>query len=95
MQQTLRIVTRKSALALWQANFVKDKLQTLYPNLEITLIGITTEGDQILDIPLTKMGGKGLFVKALEEHLLNRTADIAVHSIKDMPAALPDGLMLT
>ncbi len=95
MQQTLRIVTRKSALALWQANFVKDKLQTLYPNLEITLIGVTTEGDQILDIPLTKMGGKGLFVKALEEHLLNHTADIAVHSIKDMPAALPEGLTLT
>lgn len=95
MQQTLRIVTRKSALALWQANFVKDKLQTLYPNLEITLISVTTEGDQILDIPLTKMGGKGLFVKALEEHLLNHTADIAVHSIKDMPAALPEGLTLT
>ncbi|HEV2524113.1 MAG TPA: hydroxymethylbilane synthase [Gammaproteobacteria bacterium] len=93
--KTLRIVTRKSALALWQANFVKDKLQALYPDLEIILIGVTTEGDQILDVPLTKMGGKGLFVKALEEHLLNHTADIAVHSIKDMPAALPDGLTLT
>lgn len=93
--KTLKIVTRKSALALWQANFVKNKLQALHPELEIILIGVTTEGDQILDVPLTKMGGKGLFVKALEEHLLNHTADIAVHSIKDMPATLPDGLMLS
>lgn len=94
-KKTLKIVTRKSALALWQANFVKDKLQSLYPHLNITLIGVTTEGDQILDVPLTKMGGKGLFVKALEEKLLNHQADIAIHSIKDMPAELPDGLMLS
>ncbi len=94
-KKTLRIVTRKSALALWQANFVKDKLQTLHPKLDIILIGVTTEGDQILDVPLTKIGGKGLFVKALEEHLLNHTADIAVHSIKDMPAELAEGLTLS
>jgi len=93
-KKAINILTRKSALALWQANFVKDKLHALYPELEINLIGVTTEGDKILDIPLAKIGGKGLFVKALEEQLLNHEADIAVHSIKDMPAALPDGLML-
>lgn len=93
-KKVLRIVTRKSALALWQANFVKNKLQALHPELEIILIGVTTEGDQILDVPLTKMGGKALFVKALEEKLLNYEADIAVHSIKDMPAALPEDLIL-
>lgn len=93
--KTLRIVTRKSALALWQANFVKNKLQALYPHLEIILIGVTTEGDRILDVPLTKIGGKSLFVKALEEKLLNNEADIAIHSVKDMPAALPKGLILS
>jgi hydroxymethylbilane synthase len=93
-KKTLKIVTRKSILALWQANFVKAQLQTHYPNLDIILLAVTTEGDQILDVPLTKMGGKGLFVKTLEEKLLNHEADIAVHSLKDMPTALPDDLML-
>lgn len=93
-KKVLKIVTRKSALALWQANFVKDQLQVLHPDLEINLIGVTTEGDKILDVPLAKIGGKGLFVKALEEKLLNHEADIAVHSLKDMPAALLDGLAL-
>jgi hydroxymethylbilane synthase len=94
MKKTLKIVTRKSVLALWQANFVKAELQILHPELEIILIGVTTEGDQILDVPLAKIGGKSLFVKALEERLLNHEADIAVHSIKDMPAILPDGLAI-
>lgn len=92
--KVLKIVTRESGLALWQANFVKDNLQALYPDLEISLIGVTTEGDKILDVPLTKIGGKGLFVKALEEKLLNHEADIAVHSLKDMPAELPEGLLI-
>ncbi len=94
MKKTLKIVSRKSALALWQANFIKKELQGLYPLLEISVIGIQTEGDQILDTPLSKIGGKGLFVKALEECLLTHEADIAVHSLKDMPSELPDGLML-
>lgn len=93
-KKVLKIVTRKSTLALWQANFVKDQLEALHPDLEINLIGVTTEGDKILDVPLAKIGGKGLFVKALEEKLLNHEADIAVHSLKDMPAELPDGLVL-
>lgn len=92
--KVLKIVTRESVLALWQANFVKNKLQALYPDMEIVLIGVTTEGDKILDVPLTKIGGKGLFVKALEEKLLNHEADIAVHSLKDMPAELPEGLLI-
>ncbi len=95
MKKILRIVSRTSALALWQANFVKDALQTLYPNLEIPIIGIKTEGDKVLDVSLSKIGGKGLFVKALEEMLLAETADIAVHSLKDMPAELPIGLTLS
>lgn len=92
--KVLKIVTRESVLALWQANFVKNNLQALYPDMEIVLIGVTTEGDKILDVPLTKIGGKGLFVKALEEKLLNHEADIAVHSLKDMPAELPEGLLI-
>ncbi len=92
MKKAVRIVSRKSALALWQANFVKTQLQQLYPELEITIMGITTEGDKNLETALTKIGGKGLFVKALEECLLNKEADIAIHSLKDMPAELPAGL---
>lgn len=88
----LRIVSRKSPLALWQAEFVKAQLLQHHPNLDITILGISTEGDGLLNIPLTKIGGKGLFVKELEEHLLSFQADIAVHSLKDMPSQLPLGL---
>lgn len=90
----LRIVSRKSRLALQQADIVRQQLQALYPKLTIEVIGITTIGDQILDQPLNKIGGKGLFVKELENYLLNGQADIAVHSMKDVPAELPAGLML-
>lgn len=88
----LRIATRKSSLALWQAEFVKQQLLALYPTLHIEIIGITTSGDKILDVPLHKTGGKGLFVKELEDSLLSGEADIAVHSMKDIPANLPKGL---
>lgn len=93
-RKLLTIVSRKSRLALIQANIVKQQLQFLYPELEIVINGISTSGDEILDQPLNKIGGKGLFVKELENNLLQGTADIAVHSMKDMPALLPDGLAL-
>jgi len=95
MKKPFRIVSRKSALALWQANYVKDCLQALYPNLLIEIIGLQTEGDINLESSLAKIGGKGLFVKALEEYLLNQEADIAVHSLKDMPVELPSQLELS
>lgn len=91
----LRIATRESHLALCQAEQVKALLQQHYPDLNITLVGLTTEGDRQLDTSLQKIGGKGLFVKELETSLLNRTSDIAVHSAKDIPAELPSGLTLT
>jgi len=94
MKKCLRIVSRKSTLALWQANFVKDQLASKYPDLAIQITTMLTEGDKILDLPLAKIGGKGLFVKALEEALLNDEADIAVHSLKDLPAQLPAELEL-
>ncbi|MDD3267541.1 MAG: hydroxymethylbilane synthase [Burkholderiales bacterium] len=84
----LRIVSRNSKLAMWQATHVQDLLVKLYPDIQIEIIGITTEGDRILDKSLDKIGGKGLFIKELETHLLNKTADIAVHSLKDLPANL-------
>lgn len=90
----LRIATRESALALWQANFVKAKLESAHPNLEVELVPMTTKGDQILDTPLAKIGGKALFVKELEVAMLENRADIAVHSMKDVPVEFPDGLML-
>lgn len=86
--EKIRIVSRNSNLALWQANFVKEQLHTHYPNLFIEVSGITTRGDQILDKSLDKIGGKGLFIKELENVLLNGAADIAVHSLKDLPAKL-------
>jgi len=89
----LRIATRKSILALWQANFVKDQLQALDPDLAIELIPFTTAGDRILSTPLSKIGGKGLFVKELEVAILEGKADMAVHCMKDMPAELPDDLV--
>lgn len=88
----IRIATRKSALALWQAEFVKSLLQEKYSHLQIEIMGFSTLGDKILDIPLHKTGGKGLFVKELEEALLKGSADIAVHSMKDVPAFIPEGL---
>lgn len=90
----LRIATRKSPLALWQANFVKQQLQNLHPNLSIELLGYTTEGDNLLSSSLAKVGGKGLFVKELEKALLEDKADIAVHSMKDVPMDFPPGLQL-
>jgi hydroxymethylbilane synthase len=92
IKRNIRIATRKSALALWQAEFLKKKLQNQYPQNHFEIIGLTTKGDQILDIPLHKTGGKGLFVKELEEALLNHSADIAVHSMKDIPAEIPNNL---
>ena len=92
--QTLRIATRKSPLALWQAHFVRDALMQAHPGLSVDIIGMTTRGDKILDTPLAKIGGKGLFVKELEVALLEGRADIAVHSMKDVPMALPPGLAL-
>jgi hydroxymethylbilane synthase len=88
----LRIATRKSRLALWQAEYVAAALQRLHPGLQVELIRMRTQGDKILDTPLAKVGGKGLFVKELEQGLLRGEADIAVHSMKDVPVVLPDGL---
>lgn len=93
MQTSLiRIATRGSALALWQANYVKDALLKAHPQLTVELVPITTTGDKLLGIPLHKIGGKGLFVKELEVAILENRADIAVHSIKDLPADCPSGL---
>lgn len=88
------IATRESRLALWQAEHVKARLQALYPSCQVELLGMTTRGDQILDRPLAKVGGKGLFVKELETALLDGRADIAVHSMKDVPMEMPDGFTL-
>ncbi len=90
----LRIATRKSALALWQANYVKARLEALHSHLTIELVTMTSKGDRILDAPLAKIGGKGLFVKELENALLEDRADIAVHSMKDVPMTFPEGLGL-
>ncbi|MDX1496693.1 MAG: hydroxymethylbilane synthase [Salinisphaeraceae bacterium] len=90
----IRIATRESKLALWQAEHVQARLQALHPELEVSLVPMTTKGDQMLDSPLSRIGGKGLFVKELERALLDGRADIAVHSMKDVPAHFPDGLHL-
>ena len=91
----LKIATRQSPLALWQANFVKNRLEDLYPQIKVKLISMVTKGDVILDTPLAKIGGKGLFVKELENALLEKRADIAVHSMKDVPMQFPKGLGLS
>ena len=87
----LKIATRKSPLALWQAEFVKSKLEALYPDLKVELVKMTTQGDQILNSPLSKIGGKSLFIKELEVGIIEGRADIAVHSMKDVPYELPQG----
>lgn len=94
MKDTLRIATRQSPLALWQANFVKAELEKHFPELSVELVTMVTKGDIILDTPLAKIGGKGLFVKELELALLENRADIAVHSMKDVPMSFPEGLGL-
>ena len=91
----VRIATRKSALALWQAEFVKAKLEHFHPGITVELVPMSTQGDKILDTPLAKIGGKGLFVKELETAILEDRADIAVHSMKDVPVEFPEGLMLS
>lgn len=92
--KTLRIATRQSPLALWQAEHIKARLEKLHTALKVELVTFVTQGDKILDTPLAKIGGKGLFVKELEQALFDGRADLAVHSIKDVPMQLPDGLDL-
>ena len=95
MKSTLRIATRKSPLALWQAEHVKARLMDAHAGLNVELVTFTTKGDKILDTPLAKIGGKGLFVKELETAILEGKADIAAHSIKDVPMEFPEGLFLS
>lgn len=92
--KVVRIATRKSPLALWQAEFVRDSLIALHPGLQVEFVKMSTQGDKILDTPLAKVGGKGLFVKELEVGMLAGEADIAVHSMKDVPVEFPEGLHL-
>ncbi len=94
MDPLLRIGTRGSKLALWQANWVKTELETAHPALKIDLVVIKTKGDKIQDVPLAKVGGKGLFVKEIETALLDGRIDLAVHSMKDMPGDIPAGLCI-
>lgn len=94
MSREIRIATRKSALALWQAEYVKARLEQAHPGLKVSLVPMVSRGDKLLDAPLAKIGGKGLFVKELETALLENEADIAVHSMKDVPMDFPEGLGL-
>jgi hydroxymethylbilane synthase len=94
LRREIRIGTRGSALALWQAEWVKSELENKYPGMSVALTKIKTTGDKILDVPLAKVGGKGLFVKEIEEAMLRGEIDIAVHSMKDVPTFFPDGLHL-
>ena len=91
--RTLRLGTRGSALALWQANWTKDQLEQRWPELAVALVPIKTTGDKILDVPLAKIGGKGLFTKEIDEALLDDRIDLAVHSMKDVPFQLPNGIV--
>jgi len=93
-QKIIRIATRKSPLALWQAEHVAERLEKIFPEVKTELVKMVTKGDKILDAPLAKIGGKGLFVKELEQGMLDGSADIAVHSMKDVPVEFPDGLHL-
>ena len=90
MDRTLKIATRKSPLALWQAEFVRSQLNLYFPELDIELVKMSTQGDQMLNLPLSKIGGKSLFMKELEVGMLEGRADIAVHSMKDVPYKLPN-----
>lgn len=94
MTKTVRIATRKSKLAMWQAEHIQARLRTLYPEINVELLPMSTRGDVILDTPLAKIGGKGLFVKELEAAMLEQRADLAVHSMKDLPVEFPPGLIL-
>ena len=94
MNKTLKIATRKSPLALWQAEHVKARLERHHPGLNVELVKMTTKGDQILNSPLSKIGGKGLFIKELEVGMMEGVADIAVHSMKDVPYEIPPGFEL-
>ncbi|AWL27864.1 hydroxymethylbilane synthase [Acinetobacter defluvii] len=94
MMKTLKIATRQSPLAMWQAEHIRDRLEALHPHISVELVTFVTQGDKILDTPLAKIGGKGLFVKELEAALLDGRADLAVHSMKDVPMQLPEGLEL-
>lgn len=92
--QKLVIASRESALAMWQARHIQSRLQALYPQTQVEILGMTTTGDQILDSPLARIGGKGLFVKELEQALADGRADLAVHSMKDVPMHLPEGFAM-
>ncbi|MBO6292290.1 MAG: hydroxymethylbilane synthase, partial [Selenomonas sp.] len=94
MRKKIVIGTRSSKLALWQAGFVADCLKKEYPGLEVEMKLMTTKGDKILDAPLAKIGGKGLFTKELEQEMLEGGIDLAVHSLKDMPTEVPEGLVI-
>ena len=94
MKTNLIIGTRQSLLAMWQSNYIAGRLREEYPGCEVTLKKIVTKGDRILDVPLAKIGGKSLFTKEIEQELLDGTIDLAVHSLKDMPTVLPEGLCL-
>ena len=94
MKNQIIIGTRGSKLALWQADYIEQRLREQYPELSVTQKRVTTKGDRILDVPLAKIGGKGLFTKELEEEMLSGAIDLAVHSLKDMPAKVPDGLVI-
>ncbi|MDH5478101.1 MAG: hydroxymethylbilane synthase, partial [Nitrospinota bacterium] len=91
----LKIGTRASPLALWQANFIRSEIEKKHPGVEVKIFHIHTQGDKILDVPLAKVGGKGLFVKEIENELLAGNIDLAVHSMKDVPTALPDPLEIS
>lgn len=95
MINNVRIATRSSRLALWQSNWIKERLEEIHENLSVELVHLKTRGDKILDVPLAKVGGKGLFVKELETAMLENRADIAVHSLKDVPTEFPEGLELS
>ena len=90
----LVIATRQSALAMWQAEHVRDRLRALHPSCAVELLGVTTQGDRVLDVPLADIGGKGLFIKELEQAMLEGRADLAVHSLKDVPMVVPEGFTL-
>ncbi|MFP6807788.1 MAG: hydroxymethylbilane synthase [Pseudomonadales bacterium] len=95
MRNKIRIATRESTLAMWQANYVRDRLLEAHPQIQVEIVGMTTQGDRDKSSPLSTIGGKGVFVKELELALLNEDVDIAVHSMKDMPSILPEGLAIT